>query len=450
MALLAVIGSGLILWGINYGYNRPIFLDEANLARNLYDRSFAGLFLPLDHEQYAPPLYLVLTKALAEVFGYHEYVLRLPALIGGLLGVAAIAIAGRALRLGFWTLLPLAFLFANPTVLRYVTEFKPYGVDFGVAAGLLSWELRRPGGQRIAWSAVGMVLPWLSLPSVFVLAAIGLRRLWRDTRWIAVIMTWVISFGCLYTLVLSPSVGSTYLNAFHAEYFMPLPIDGYSLRHAGRLVFYLLRLFFGFTIVALLWGAVTLAAGLYVARLRERIWLLLPFGIVVSASALQFYTLIDRLMVFTLPGIWLFTGLCAAWIYRRLSGWRSIVYVILTVVTLGGTNIYRAMLQPYRFSDSRRLAKLTEEGNYIADGSAVAVLDYYLRVKPGLDGNTNLRRPTGSESDLSGEVRILFDGTNNAATKQAIDGYRNRAAERRCEAEWENLFRSGSLTLKCP
>ncbi|WP_116105403.1 hypothetical protein [Lewinella sp. IMCC34191] len=449
-ALLALLACGLVLWGITYGYNRPIFLDEANLARNLYDRSVGELFLPLDHEQYAPPLYLILTKALAGVFGYHEYVLRLPALLGGLISVAALYAACRSLHLGVWTLLPLGLLFTNPTVLRYVTEFKPYGIDLAVAACLLAWEIRRTNGQWLAWTVAGVVLPWLSLPSVFVLAVIGLRRLRQDWRWSLIILTWLGSFGILYTLVLSPSVGSSYLNDFHAEYFMPLPHDAASFRHAFRLSYYLLRLFFGFTVVALVWGTVTALTGIFVGELRRYTWLLAPLGIVTLASSLQLYTLIDRLMLFALPGVWLFTALCAAYIFRRLSGWQRIAYVLMTVVALGGTNIYRAVIRPYRFSDSRELAAWAGRYPYVADKSAVPVLDYYLRVKPETGSEINVNRPPVGADFPTSDVSVLFDGTNNAITRTAVDNYRKRAAERRCNTDWQPLFRTGILTIRCP
>ena len=446
-----VLGIGLLLWTINFVYNRPIFLDEANLARNLYDRSFSGLFRPLDHEQYGPPLYLVICKGLAELFGYREYILRLPAMLGGCLALAALYRAGRSLQLGYWCLLPLALLIVNPTVLRYVTEFKPYGLDLGVAAFLLSWQIARPRGNTIRWTLAGVILPWLSLPSVFVLATIGLLRLRDNIRWVLVIGAWLLSFASLYLLVLRPSVGSAYLNNFHAEYFMPLPSSWENLERGANLIFSLGRLSFGFTIIALLWGAFTFFGGLWSTSIWKKSWLLLPLVITLAASNLKLYTLIDRLMLFALPGVWLFIALSARWIYARASGWWKWVYLVLIVITLGGTNIYRAMLRPYRFNDSRRLAEVARESPvFLADRSAVPVLDYYLRVKPGKAGGTSIPRPSPDGNLPRGDFSILFDGTNYGPTQMAIKSYENRAAERGCKTAWEEMYRSGSLYIKCP
>ena len=450
-ALLSTLGLGLILWLVNYAHDRPIFLDEANLARNLYDRSFTGLFLPLDHEQYAPPLYLLLSKALAELAGYREWVLRLPALLGGLLAIMGLHRAGREMKLGAWVLLPLALLFVNPTVLRYVTEFKPYGLDLGLASLLLAWELSAERDRPYAWAAAGVVAPWLSLPSVFVLAAVGLRHLLRDLRWIWVIASWLVSFGGLYWLVLRPSVGSQYLNEFHARYFMPLPLSWEETKHAGYLIYYLLRLSFGYTVVALIAGAGVLTVGLATRDVRNRYaWLLLPLLVTVAASHLKLYTLIDRLMLFSLPGIWLFSTVTVSRLYERSGRWARLALLLVVGLTLGSTNIYRALLRPYRFTDSGELAVVARRNpDYLADGSAVPVLDYYLRVRDS-KAETVVRRPPSDGSLPIGDYPVLFDGTNNKATREAIRNFQQRAAERGCKAEYRELFRSGILRIKCP
>ena len=100
VVLFVLLAAGLLLWGINLLYGRPLFLDEANVVRNLYDRSYTDLFRPLDYEQYAPPLYLVTTKFLADLLGYREMVLRLPALLGGLMAVIGVLATGKSLAWG--------------------------------------------------------------------------------------------------------------------------------------------------------------------------------------------------------------------------------------------------------------------------------------------------------------------------------------------------------------
>ena len=447
-----VVALGLSLWVYTLAHDRPLFLDEANLARNLYDRSFAGLFSPLDHEQYAPPLYLLLSKALATLFGYREWVLRLPAFVGGLIAVAALSDTGRLLKLQVWTALPLAFLFVNPTALRFVTEFKPYGLDLGLAAAVIWGHLRWPDGFRGAWLIAGILLPWLSLPSVFVLATVGLIRILRDWRFTFVAAVWALSFGTLYLTVLRPAVGSDYLNAYHAPYFLlpPTTLNGWG--RLGERLFAILRLSYGFTVVSLLFGTATIGYALVVSSLRRYLWLLAPLGIALLASVCRLYTLLDRLLLFALPGIWLLTALVLRGVSGTLGKRARGVVVLTVVVALGGSNIYRAVWYPYRYSDGRWLADLAREGevNFVSDASAVPVLDYYLRVKPGLSGAVRIPRTENGGSLPWAEGQVLFDNVRDPGIRKSIEQYKRRATERGCDTDYEEVAGSGSLRIKCP
>jgi 4-amino-4-deoxy-L-arabinose transferase-like glycosyltransferase len=67
--------------------NRALFLDEANLARNFCERGLWDFFRPLDHEQYAPPLFCFFQKCSVLLLGQHEYALRLfPLLVRDCIG----------------------------------------------------------------------------------------------------------------------------------------------------------------------------------------------------------------------------------------------------------------------------------------------------------------------------------------------------------------------------
>ena len=417
------------------------------MARNLFDRSYAGLFLPLDHEQYAPPLYLVLTKALADTLGYRELVLRLPAFLGGCLGVYGMYRISKKILDEYWQLLPIALLFGNPTVLRYVTEVKPYGLDLGIAALLIALHLRaRPLSSHV-WLGIGMLCPWLSLPSVFVLAMVGLRGLRYNYRqWVLPIVGWLCSFALLYALVLRPSVGSEYLNDFHRDYFLPLVLDGEGLARLGRIGHRFLRLGFGVTIVAQVWGAVLLLTGLF---LHPRLaWLLLPLLFVGLASSFRYYSLIDRLLLFVLPGVWLFAAASvqalAAMVGRKLS-W---AIVALSLLMAGGGNVYSKYWSPERTSDGRELAALARLPDTYVQPSAVPVVDYYARIHP----MTRYRSVPVSSSSPDAEAMVytlLFDVTTEPTTYRRASEAANRAAARGCKVRIRELFRARVVEVRC-
>ncbi|THH41614.1 glycosyltransferase family protein [Neolewinella litorea] len=450
--LLSVTALGGMLWLINLGYNRPLFIDEANVARNLFDRSYAELFQPLDHAQYAPPLYLVLTKILGELFGYRELVLRLPAFAGGLLAVCALWRAGIHLRLGYFTAVPLLLLFVNPAALRYVTELKPYGLDLGVGAGLLVLgivtSIATSRRQLIMWTIAGMVAPWLSLPAVFVLAAVGLRGLYHDRRWVFPIVAWLLSFGLLYFTVLRPSVGSGYLNSFHQDYFLPWPDTLAALEQFGRIGWGLMRLTFGVTAVALIWGALLLVVG-WLPRPRHA-WLLLPLGIVLVVSGLRYYSLIDRLMLFALPGLWLIAGLAAQRLWRKSSRVTRAGLVVLTLIALDGSHSLRYFRQPITFSDGAKLAEAAKEGAYRVHPLAEPVVDYYLRIHPVTSekGQASVRKPYGVYG--SGEEHWLYDVLTAPRPNQDLRRDSIGAAERGCRVDSEPLYRARILVIRCP
>ncbi len=76
---------GVLLRVLRYFANRPLWLDEAALANNIRERTFAGLTRPLDWGQGAPIGFLWLEKSVCNLLGTSEYSLRLVPLIAGLL-----------------------------------------------------------------------------------------------------------------------------------------------------------------------------------------------------------------------------------------------------------------------------------------------------------------------------------------------------------------------------
>lgn len=379
------------MWFINWWYARPVFIDEANVARNLFDRSFAGFFRPLDHQQYAPPFFMVLGKVCGELFGYGERALRVPALLGGVMALSGLLLSARKLELGWWSLLPVGLLFVNPTVLRYVGEIKPYALDLGVAALLLAAVLHWPRPSW-RWALAGGVAVWLSLPSVFVLAAVGLGALAFGERkqllgWAICIVAWLASFALLYLVLLKTHLGNGYLNNFHGAYFFPLPsARGFAVDRAIILLLSLPKVAFGFTAFAIIGGALAAVVGLRYGERRFALTAILPVVIVLAVSALGRYSLVDRLLLFTLPGWWLLAAVGSAniceWLHRKHRLWPYALAVAWLLV-LGGTNVVRHYVSPLTFSDSRRLVTGVDEGYQpVLHRGAVPVYDYYQRIHP--------------------------------------------------------------------
>lgn len=462
----SVIGAGTTLWLVNWWAGRPLFLDEANVARNLFDRSFAGLFSPLDHRQYAPPLYLLLAKASGELFGYGERALRAPALFGGFLALSGLYRAGRALQLGWWGLLPLALLFVSPEVLRYVGEIKPYALDLGVAAMLLAFALEKPGKSWLFWVLTGTIAVWVSLPSIFVLASIALTNFFCTgvrapqspnayrLRWAATGFSWLLSFLALYLLVLRPAIGSDYLNNYHEDYFFPLPQADYPWRKLAWLLFSVLRLTFGFTLLATTLGPALAFTGFLKSARKQLLLLSLPIALVLFASGFGFYSMLPRLLLFTLPGSWLLAALGGRSIYERaaLSGHWKYVFLTALTIMLGGTNVVRHYWRPLSFSDSR---KLTTE---IADGytpvlhySSLPGFDYYHRIHPVTRQIDSLTVHEGNirQQEFPGDYVLLYDVLTQGNVRESMRSDSIWATARGCKVRTEAMFRAKAVYVEC-
>ena len=82
-----LIASGIGLRLIFYLTNRSLWLDEASLALSIVHLEMAEILQPLLYGQAAPPLFLVITKLLADYLGPGELVLRALPFISGCLAL---------------------------------------------------------------------------------------------------------------------------------------------------------------------------------------------------------------------------------------------------------------------------------------------------------------------------------------------------------------------------
>ncbi|SEQ65048.1 hypothetical protein [Neolewinella agarilytica] len=471
-AFYLLIVAGFSLWVINWWAGRPLFIDEANVARNLYDRSFSGLFHPLDHQQYAAPLYLVMAKACGELLGYGELSLRLPAMLGGGLAALGLWLAGRTLKLGWWALLPLALLFVNPYVLRYVGEIKPYAIDLGLASLLIAFALKNPQPDG-KWLLIGLLAPWISLPATFVLAAVGISSFLRVLikpsapraelpqhnrrsvlKWIGLAVIWLFSFAVLYTLVIQASIGNQYLHHYHGRYFFP-PLSGEAnLLKALGLLYSLPKLAFGFTGIAIVVGVLLAGLGLFKKYSDQKLLLFLPLLIVTIASYFTLYSLIPRLLLFTLPGWWLLAAIGSKELWEDYSGRPVIMYglPLSWVFVLGSTNVARHFLQPMTFSDSRDLVTQISEGYVpVIHRSVQPAWDYYRRIHPAFKDRLEEEVPATEieQQTFPGKYVLLYTVLTQQSIRDRLETDRIWATERGCKVRTEAIYRAAAVYLDC-
>src|SRR4051812_18126770 len=142
LVFLYRIAKGLIALGIvlrlaRYLANRSLWLDEVLLARNILDRSFAGLLEPLGLNQGAPIGFLMLQKLAVMLLGPSEFALRLAPLLAGVASVPLFWwLARRMLDLPI-AIFALALFSVCEPLIYYSSEAKQYGLDVTLALAIL-------------------------------------------------------------------------------------------------------------------------------------------------------------------------------------------------------------------------------------------------------------------------------------------------------------------------
>ncbi|MGD8277549.1 MAG: hypothetical protein PVH00_05960, partial [Gemmatimonadota bacterium] len=126
-AAFALGGIGLRVY--QFLQDRSLHIDEAALALNIRDRTFAGLLAPLDYGQTAPIGYLWVQKAVMLAFGESEFVLRAFPLAAGIAAVVLFAYLARRV-LPSHLLAPAIAIFAfGRYSIYWASDLKPYSID---------------------------------------------------------------------------------------------------------------------------------------------------------------------------------------------------------------------------------------------------------------------------------------------------------------------------------
>jgi hypothetical protein len=177
--IIVVLLLGLAWRLIRYALDFPLWGDESSIVLSLMRRDFLGMIKPpLENAQIAPLGWMWIELGMVKLLGLREYAMRIPALVSS---IAALII--------FWrfapklldkrsALLALAMLAAANYPVRHGNEVKPYAMDMlvGLILTCLAWRVARDPASVRRWAVlclVAAVAAWISYPSVFVIAGLG-------------------------------------------------------------------------------------------------------------------------------------------------------------------------------------------------------------------------------------------------------------------------------------
>lgn len=393
LATLILLTGTAVRVGI-YLQNRNLMLDEANLARNIAERGFAELLLPLSYEQYAPPVFLWILKLESLLFGMGELPLRLYTIFCGVVAVVLFykIVAQLLPRPAMWFS---AVLFAFcPIFLRYSSELKQYMPDVCIAL-LLIWlalivDIKENKQKRyvLIWAAAGSIAVWASMPSVFILAGVGVYYGWKciESRKykfllpvIIVSCIWLIQFSIYYYWILAPQANSDYLQNFHHyDFLFATPSKREEWQHNWYTFSALMRQFEGlYPYVHDINTAFLIAGAITLARKATALFFLLvvPVLALCFAAAMDQFSLMPRVSLFIVPVLMLIIGYgFSQYFYLRSVVLKAII--ILAGVYSAGCNIYQLSEKTFRYEE------LTEGMSFLQANHvpAVAVSVYHSSV----------------------------------------------------------------------
>ncbi len=402
-----IIALGILLRIAVFLQNRDLFIDEANLARNIYERGYTGLTLPLHYEQYAPPVFLWVVKFFTSVFGFGEMAFRLYSLLAG---IAALFVLHAILRRltsvrSLWY--PLMLMAISFYTIRFSCELKQYMPDVLITLSLI-WLVMsidigryRPMVFGIIWLLAGSLALWSCMPAIFILPAAGLYYFLqalqkKDRKSLAVLivvgLAWCLQFAFYYFTILEPQVNSTYLQEFHKNYFLfATPGDAGEWQHNFEVIKNVIGEISGFSGFNLAINLLLIATGTISFFLKDRqrsLLVILPLCLVLVAAALNKYSLIPRVALFTMPLILVLIGYGFYTVLQMRFAAIRYVAVVVACIGLCLHNSLNVLWEPMQVEEiTKGLAFIEKSGIrygsqvYVHNGARPAFI-YYTQIHP--------------------------------------------------------------------
>lgn len=377
----ALIIAGVIPRLMNYFSGRALWLDEAQLAVSVYERSFGGLLRPLEYSQVAPPLYLCSQKLAMFVLGANELAVRLPSVLAGILTLLLFwTVVSRVLS---WraAVLALAFMAVSQHLIYYSGECKPYSTDAFFTVLLLWLALRweeRPLGWTVPFALAAGVAVWCSLTSVFVLAGLGSVQcstaLWKrdKTRLLHLIaiyglsaLSFLVLYGILLRSIRANPETIAYLNNYWRHGFMPFPpTELFQLRWFRERAFMFFDMPGGFTLTELaLFTWLVGAVVLFTRNKRHFFLVMMPLVFALLASGLRVYPFHARATLFLAPLLFLLVGEGIGFLFGSGRGMALAVGILLTVLLIAQPVVRaaRVAIVPTRHHEFDRALEYVQE-----------------------------------------------------------------------------------------
>ncbi len=170
--LVLLVGLGLILRIYHFLCMPSVWHDEAALLVNVLRLDFRQMLGPLLIHEAAPPLFLMIERAVMLVFGDSIVALRMVPFLAGCASVVLVALLAKRLLAPHAAMWAVALFAVSDRLLWHAVEAKPYSVDVfvavAVAYGYVMTRHWRVWQQNLLALPVLPAALWLSFPACFV------------------------------------------------------------------------------------------------------------------------------------------------------------------------------------------------------------------------------------------------------------------------------------------
>lgn len=465
-----ILALGVIIRVVVFLQNRNLIIDEANVARNIYERGYAALALPLDYEQFAPPVFLWILKLCTSVLGYSEYALRFYSLLAGIAALFLMhAVLKQITNRSFWY--PLLLMATAYIFIRYSSEVKQYMSDAMVTLALMLLALRlhvnesKAGSFIFTWLLAGTLAIWLSMPSVFTLAGVGVYYLLRCTAQknykkigvLAVVgVLWLAQFLIYYFTVLKPQINSDYLQNFHRNQFFHFK----DAAHDWELFSQLFTVPAGHTAIAMVFNIALFFIGAIILLIHDKAkasLLLIPFTGLIVAAMLHQYALVPRLILFILPVVLSVIGYGFEMIMTVKQKPLRFVFISVALLCVINNLLHTIRYDSEKESITDALIFVQEKG--IADSQlylhhgAIPTFIYYTSVHPKSGRFRNLMNANclawdanyeKISSQISKRAAFIYTSIGSdelQSKKQVLENYLQLETKQEKKGSWVYIYR---------
>jgi len=429
-----ILSIGIIFRLLVFLQNRNLIIDEANVARNIVERGFFSLLLPLNYEQYAPPVFLWITKLNVLLFGTSEYAFRLYPLLCGFLGLILLYLLLKKIGSLSSAWYPLFLMATGWIYVRYGTEVKQYASDVVVTLGLLllcfRWAINSvaPGAFFLRWLIVGSLSIWTSMPSVFMLAGIGTYYFIETLKHkhyqhlmalIGVSIVWLLQFYFYYEAILAPQAHSGFLqNSHKGSFLILLPGSAADWAYNAESLSSFFYSMGGKWAISVFPHLVLLVLGFIVVgrkKWSELVLFLVPLLGLLIAAGLHDFSLLPRVSLFMMPLLLLLIGIGLNRILQIKLLPIRIVFFVCCLITMWNFNELKHIENPMQFE------RITQSYDWIKGKNADATIWVHDLARPQHIYYTTLH-PDSEKWKFMSKAQYFYWNTNMDSLARQING----------------------------